>query len=94
MVRHLLVIHLGPFFQIGKQGNTSGMVHKTYNTLRLEISQNRHDNRLICIDSQISEAPTGTILSAKSNALTFLNAGIFKNYMEAGDGACHLSVCK
>ena len=59
---------------------------------RFEIIQDRYGNCTVCIYSKKCNTPSQTVLSAKSNLVTGLDAGVFKKNMYASHTLGQLGV--
>ena len=90
--RHLTLVQFVPYFLVRKQDNALGMIHKAGNAVRMEIAQNGHSNRTICIGRQKTYRPTGRIFGTYCNFVSRFDPGILKGKGELGDMLGKLSV--
>ncbi len=63
-IGHLGAVHLCPSAGIGKENYALRMVDQSHYAVGLEIGQNGHYNRSVCIYGKIGESPAGAVLGA------------------------------
>ena len=93
-IGHLGAVHLCPSAGIGKENYALRVVDQSHYAVRLEISQDGHNYRTICVYCKIGESPAGSVLCAQGYMVTFLYACIFKYDMKTCYGTRHLGICE